>query len=100
MQLEDEENWPAVKKRANISKITKVQALRHYCKTDPSLFTTGAPQVLEESQGMMTVSDWPEKHCVFALWQRVSSGGYALTFVQVEGTFFKSIYVDKECVLY
>ncbi len=79
MQLE-EENWPAVKKRANISKITKVQALMHYCKTDPALFTTGAPQV-ESSEGTMTVSDWPEKHCVFALWKRVSSGGYALTFV-------------------
>lgn len=85
MQLE-EENWPAVKKRANISKITKVQALMHYCKTDPCLFTTGAPQVFDE-EGVLTVSDWPEKHCVFALWKRVSSGGYALTFVRVvEGT--------------
>jgi hypothetical protein len=79
----------------------------HYCKTDPSLFTTGAPQVFEESSsesGMMTVSDWPEQHCVFALWKRVSSGGYALTFVHVvEGTFsaaLKSICVNQECALY
>jgi hypothetical protein len=102
MQIE-EENWPAVKKRANISKITKVQAVMHYCKTDPSLFTTGAPQVAavvdESDEGSITVSDWPEKHCVFALWKRVSSGGYALTFVRVEGTWaslFSSQFVSTK----
>ncbi len=25
----------------------------------------------------------PEKHCVFAMWKHVSSGGYGLTFVRV-----------------
>lgn len=86
MQIE-EENWPAVKKRANISKISKVQAVMHYSKTDPALFTTGAPQVVVvDKEGSITVGDWPEKHCVFALWKRVSSGGYALTFVRVQGT--------------
>ncbi len=57
-----------------------------------------------------TLSDWPEKHCVFALWKRVSSGGYALTFVRVgvEGTFSlrqfmstKNVYfINLECCLW
>jgi hypothetical protein len=73
MQIEEEENWPSERMRANISKITKVQAVTHYTHTDHALFTSGAP--LEQEGGSegcgYSVSDWPEKHSVFALWKHV-----------------------------